>query len=322
VDTTSDPNVIFLLRSCPGFTSGGNAGGDAVSSVANVDPSLELVFQSDRGDNSTVAYTSCVPNGRYEVNTLFNTAHGVFLEGFGDTGPSSNHVIDLDVEGQAALRFFAPAEAAADELGNPGGAGAVTDAGVIRTFEVDVTDGELNVDVFAQRGAASINGITWNRIGDASGDALVGAEINPCPGVATAVRPFVLVEINAADRADGTASGSGFDVTVMGTGTGIGTETEAVAIFCGDLANDGRGGNAVVNVINFEQDGGNAGRVGGDTNYPGLLDPDPNNFALLSEGWLELPAGDMIVVINSDDGFRAGRVGVRHDPRGRWRRQW
>jgi hypothetical protein len=66
-----------------------------------------------------------------------------------------------------------------------------------------------------------------------------------------------------------------------------------------------------VPVVNFEQQGQDAGRIGGDSAFPGLDNPpdDYNNFSTEALAYLDLAAGYYRFGVNSDDGFqlRAGR---------------
>jgi hypothetical protein len=62
----------------------------------------------------------------------------------------------------------------------------------------------------------------------------------------------------------------------------------------------------VSTVINFDQNGAERGSILGDTQMPGIPGTDfsTDTFAVEVLTWLELPAGEIVMGVNSDDGFR------------------
>lgn len=69
-------------------------------------------------------------------------------------------------------------------------------------------------------------------------------------------------------------------------------------------------GSTTVPVLNFEQAATPAGRIGGDTAFPGLdLPGDYNNLAIEAIAYLDLDAGYYRFGVNSDDGFEV-RTGL------------
>ncbi|MGV3772105.1 MAG: hypothetical protein ACO1QB_04330 [Verrucomicrobiales bacterium] len=62
----------------------------------------------------------------------------------------------------------------------------------------------------------------------------------------------------------------------------------------------------ISSVINFDQEGGDAGSIAGDTTIPGIPGSfgGTDNVAAEVLTWLDLPAGDIVMGVNSDDGFR------------------
>lgn len=61
----------------------------------------------------------------------------------------------------------------------------------------------------------------------------------------------------------------------------------------------------VSSVINFDQNGAESGSIPGDTSIPGISSAgNTDNIAAEALTWLELPAGEIVMGVNSDDGFK------------------
>jgi len=171
-DTTVVPNENRFAGY--GFTAGPNPAGPIPDSIANVDdPNLQPVFKTERWNNGPVAYRFDVNNGRFEVNLLF--AEICPACGVGAGGEATRR-IHASLEGERVLTHWSSALAAGREAGT--GPAALT--AVVRTFQVDVRDGTLDV-VISDVGLlgtppenAQINGISYRRTGDATGDPAQG----------------------------------------------------------------------------------------------------------------------------------------------------
>ena len=157
-----------------GFIAGDNAGGPVVGAIQNAgDPSIESMYRTERWMNGPVAYRFAVDNGRYEVNLHF--AEICPACGVSATGEATRRIHAL-LEDERALTHWSSALAAGNDLGT--GPAALT--AVVRTFQVDVAEGFLDVVIsdVGQMGTppenAQVNGISYRRIGNATGAALSG----------------------------------------------------------------------------------------------------------------------------------------------------
>ncbi len=160
-----------------GTTTGGNTAGpsDPPIPVENVgDDALQGVYQTERWANGAIAYRFGVKPGRFEVNLHF--AENCPGCGISSSG-APTRIVNVSVEGQEVLEHWSCAQAAGEEagLGVP-----VARRAVVRTYTVDVTDGYLDV-VVGDLGLpgtppenAQLNGISYRRIGAATGAAIAG----------------------------------------------------------------------------------------------------------------------------------------------------
>ncbi len=148
------------------------------SPISNLsDPSLEPLFHSELWSRARIVYRYNVPPGRYAVTlyTAENCQCGVDRSG----APARRY--DVRVQGEDALLFFSPAEAAAQALEQCGTALATA---VEKHFEgdalpLDDTTGYIEIMVQDLGGGAApenaqLNGFTFTRLGDASGEPLRG----------------------------------------------------------------------------------------------------------------------------------------------------
>jgi len=196
-DTTVIPNENQFAGY--GYTSGQNPAGPVPDTIENVgDPNLMGVYQTERWDNGAVAYKFNVKNGRFEVNLHFAEicpACGVSPDG------EATRRVHVTVEGERVLSFWSSALAAGNEAGE--GPKALT--AVIRTYQVDVTDGVLDV-VISDLGLlgtppenAQINGISYRRIGDATGEPVSGQIEDFGPPLLPKIQEVPLVDTDFED---------------------------------------------------------------------------------------------------------------------------
>ncbi len=154
-----------------GWIYGNAVGGpaDPPIDVTNVgDENLQAMYQTERWANGPVGYQFDVQDGRYEVNLHFAE---ICPCGVSATGDGTRHV-SARVEGDQVLTHWSAAQAAGAEAGS---SDAIMRRAVVRTFQVDVTDGALNVTIIDTGLTtnppenAQINGISYRRLGDATG---------------------------------------------------------------------------------------------------------------------------------------------------------
>jgi hypothetical protein len=158
------------------------AGDDFVSAFEDpiegmADPSLAPMYSTEAWSRRLVHYRQNVTPGRYEVTLHFaeNCTCGISRSG----RPARRY--DLQLQGTDVLRSFSPAEAAGKSLGS---CEAIIHAAVTRTFATDVLPGEdglaaIEVKVKDLGGGdspedAQLNGFTFVRLADATGEPLAG----------------------------------------------------------------------------------------------------------------------------------------------------
>ncbi len=172
------PPTTFVLRGHGRLATGDDhAALFAVPISLLSDPSLEPMYQSESWSQIGLRYRYDVIPGRYRVSVHMaeNCPCGLDRNGW------ATRRYDVRVQGEDALRFFSPAEAASMTAGT---CGASLSTAVTRSFEVDSKPYGAGAEVLevvvddlgggAPPENAQLNGITFERLGDATGAPISG----------------------------------------------------------------------------------------------------------------------------------------------------
>ena len=155
-DTAASPNAVFTSFT-PNQTnnSGANDAGVFVGELPNE------VFFSERWA-SNLQYDLALEDGQYIVELYFAETY-LGLPGGGSDGGVGDRIFDVAIEGELVIDNIDLFDEGDGIIGNGAGQAAVQ---IVKTFVVDVTDGNLDIDFTAEVDNAKISAIIVREVDD------------------------------------------------------------------------------------------------------------------------------------------------------------
>ncbi|MEL6755564.1 MAG: malectin domain-containing carbohydrate-binding protein, partial [Pseudomonadota bacterium] len=162
-DTAASPNPVFTT-----FTPNQSNNSGANDAEVFVGALPNEVFFSERWA-SNLEYDLALDDGQYIVELYFAETF-LGLPGGGSTGGVGDRIFDVSIEGELVIDNIDLFDEGDGIIGNDAGQAAVQ---IVKTFVVDVTDGNLDIDFTAEVDNAKISAIIVREVDDGIPDPAV-----------------------------------------------------------------------------------------------------------------------------------------------------
>ncbi|MHA7901410.1 MAG: malectin domain-containing carbohydrate-binding protein, partial [Henriciella sp.] len=208
-DTSAEPNALFTSFS-PNQTNNSGAN-DAAVFVGDLP---NEIFFSERWA-ANMEYDLALEDGTYIVELYFAETY-LGLPGGGSEGGVGGRIFDVSIEGDLVIDDIDLFDEGDGIIGNGAGQAAVQ---IVKTFVVDVTDGNLDINFAAEVDNAKISAIIVREV--VPGDTTAPTAIITADSTVTDATADIVVEVNYSDDVEldeGSIDAS--DVALTGAGLG------------------------------------------------------------------------------------------------------